>query len=262
MTWIHVGYAPTQTHPDSPPTAESPGRQSNSRRQRPCPPSRNRGAQAASLAPQCSMCSTESQEGADLPLGRSALASRACTHLILGPHGSFDGPTRNEQPSACGYSCPHDPIARGTSTSRQTSPVDASPGTRGAADRPQGSDGVAPMAETLPADTAPRRATHAALHPIGMQYTLSVQVYCSRSGALLPIRCCACTQAQTGSGGAVRERPRECSRAGIGRRPRQIRPEPDRPNREAPPPPSERPRGQSPIPSTGLRDPATIRVTV
>lgn len=113
VTWIHVGYAPTQTHPDSPPTAESPGRQSNSRRQRPCPPSRNRGAQAASLAPQCSMCSTESQEGADLPLGRSALTSRACTHLILGPHGSFDGPTRNEQPSACGYSCPHDPIAGG-----------------------------------------------------------------------------------------------------------------------------------------------------
>ena len=289
------------------------------------------------------MCSTESRADADLPLGRSALASHACTHLILGPHGSFDGSTRNEQPSACGYSCPHDPIARGTSTSRQASPVDASRGTRGAADRPQGSDGVAPAAETLPADTAPRRATHAvaarargiaprrnsiasrhtrsttpdryavhpfcsgvllpircaapdqvrcsrsgavparrhrqaaealpadtasrrathaALHPIGMQYTLSVQVYCSRSGALLPIRCCACTQARTSSGGAVCERPRECSRAGIGRRPRQIRPEPLPPNREAPPPPSERPRGQSPIPSTGLRDPTTIRVTV
>ena len=277
------------------------------------------------------MCSTESREDADLPLGRSALASHACTHLILGPHGSFDGSTRNEQPSACGYSCPHDPIARGTSTSRQTSPVDASPGTRGAADRPQGSDGVAPMAETLPADTAPRRATHAvaarargiaprrnsiasrhtrsttpdryAVHPFCSGVLLPIrcaapdQVLClhagtarargiasrrysaaSRhtrgttpdryavhpfcSGALLPIRCCACTQAQTGSGGAVRERPRECSRAGIGRRPRQIRPEPDRPNREAPPPPSERPRGQSPIPSTGLRDPATIRVTV
>ena len=115
-------------------------------------------------------------------------------------------------------------------------------------------------AEALPADTASRRATHAGLHPIGMQYTLSVQVRCSRSGALLPIRCCACTQAQTGSGGAVCERPRECSRAGVGRRPRQIRPEPLRPNREAPPPPSERPRGQSPIPSTGLRDPATVRV--
>ena len=59
------------------------------------------------------MCSTESRADADLPLGRSALASHACTHLILGPHGSFDGSTRNEQPSACGYSCPHDPIAGG-----------------------------------------------------------------------------------------------------------------------------------------------------
>ena len=39
----------------------------------------------------------------------------------------------------------------------------------------------------------------------------------------------------------MRERPRECSRAGIGRRPRQIRPEPLRPNREAPPPPSRAP---------------------
>lgn len=113
MTWIHVGYSPTQTHPDSPPTAEFLGRQSNSRRQRPCPPSRKPVAQAVSLAPQRSMCSTESREDADLPLGRSALASHACTHLILGPHGSFDGSTRNEQPSACGYSCPHDPIAGG-----------------------------------------------------------------------------------------------------------------------------------------------------
>ena len=164
------------------------------------------------------MCSTESREDADLPLGRSALASHACTHLILGPHGSFDGSTRNEQPSACGYSCPHDPIARGTSTSRQTSPVDASPGTRGAADRPQGSDGVAPMAETLPADTAPRRATHAVAarargiaprrNSIASRHTRSttpdryaVHPFCS--GVLLPIRCAAPDQVRCSRSGAV-----------------------------------------------------------
>ena len=220
-------------------------RQSNSRRQRPCPPSRKPVAQAVSLAPQRSMCSTESREDADLPLGRSALASHACTHLILGPHGSFDGSTRNEQPSACGYSCPHDPIARGTSTSRQTSPVDASPGTRGAADRPQGSDGVAPMAETLPADTAPRRATHAVAarargiaprrNSIASRHTRSttpdryaVHPFCS--GALLPIRCAAPDQVLCLHAGTDRQR-RRCARASsrvLARRHRQA-PETDPP---------------------------------
>ena len=164
------------------------------------------------------MCSTESRADADLPLGRNALASHACTHLILGPRGSFDGSTRNEQPSACGYSCPHDPIARGTSTSRQASPVDASRGTRGAADRPQGSDGVAPAAEALPADTASRRATHAVTarargiasrrystasrHPRGTTPDrYAVHPFCS--GALLPIRCAAPDQVRCSRSGAV-----------------------------------------------------------
>ena len=169
------------------------------------------------------MCSTESRADADLPLGRSALASHACTHLILGPHGSFDGSTRNEQPSACGYSCPHDPIARGTSTSRQASPVDASRGTRGAADRPQGSDGVAPAAETLPADTAPRRATHAVAarargiaprrNSIASRHTrgttpdrYAVHPFCS--GVLLPIRCAAPDQVLCLHAGTDRQRRR------------------------------------------------------